>query len=351
MGLFDEIDKEIGVKNTLIPKLMEKPPKERTVPKILNFEKNSRHQADTLYLQTDGAYKYALSVIDTSTKLGDARPMKGHSAKDVIQALKSIYNGSILSKPKVLETDDGTEFKGVMLKFLEQNGIDKKTARVNRHRQVALAEYLNYVIGRGVARKQKTVEHKTGKISSQWVSILPGIIRGYNRYTKRTKEQNMEKKESKVGTVRCKGMECILLDKNTKVRVKADRPMNEVTGKKESGNFRAGDFRWDPTVRKITKVILKSGQPPMYRVSGIGNAIYTRPQLQIVGNEKGPKPDRNRTWIVDKIIKRVEDDGKVMYEVKWRNYEETTLEPRSSLMKGATKKVKNIIKKLDKEAK
>jgi hypothetical protein len=60
---------------------MKIPDKEQIVPKIRNFEINSRHQANTLTLQDDDGYKYASVVVDTTTRLSDARPMKSHTSK------------------------------------------------------------------------------------------------------------------------------------------------------------------------------------------------------------------------------------------------------------------------------
>ncbi len=43
---------------------MKIPDKEQIVPKIRNFETNSRHQADTLTLQGDDGYKYASNKVE-----------------------------------------------------------------------------------------------------------------------------------------------------------------------------------------------------------------------------------------------------------------------------------------------
>ena len=251
-----------------------------------------------------------------------------------------------------------------MKKWLASKGIEHKVALPSRHRQVAIAEYINYVVGKSVAIKQNTKEYQTGKTNREWVKLLPAIIRGYNRHVRsKLKKQGYNDKaeplndkvkprQEKLSTVKCKGQSCEILDKNTRVRVLLDRPINQVTGKKESGpeKFRAGDIRWDPTARRITRIVLKAGQPVMYRVEGIGQALYTRQQLFVIGkDEKAPKTDPNKKWLVDKILKRINRAGKVFYLVKWKNHIETTIEPRSSLLKGATQKLKKEINKIDKK--
>lgn len=356
-GLFNKINiatgvkKQAGEKNVVV-ELMKPPMKELIVPKIENFEKNSRHQADVLYLQDDDGYKYCLTVIDTTTRLADARPLKKHDAQSVLQAFKSIYKGKYLKKPTVaIETDPGTEFQGKVSEWIKSQNIEHKVGRTNRHRQVGLAEYLNYVIGRSIAYRQNAEELLTNETSRQWVSDLPTIIKAYNEFVKESKnatvsEEQINEKLETTKTIQCEGASCKLLDVGTRVRVILDRPI-ATDGKKLHGKFRAGDYRWDKTPRTITKVSLKPGQPPLYTVSGIGNALYTREQLQLIdAQETAPNETAQRKWIVEKIIKRVKKNGRVMYEVKWKNYEEPTIEPRTALMKDTPEMVKEYEKNM-----
>ena len=358
MGLFDSINKSTGVikkksDNQRVVNLMKNPPKERTVPTIRNFERNSRHQADLLFLPEDSKTKdrYALVIVDTTTRYADAEGIPDKEPSTVLAAMKKIYNRSFLSKPTVaFETDDGSEFTKEVQSYLKANNIQHKIARAGRSRQVALAEYLNYIIGKSVYAKQHQEEWKTGTRNKDWVGILPKIVRAYNKYvsdkpqnTKSTKKQIME-----TPTIRCKGMSCLLLKKETRVRVIADRAIDPLTKKVLSKKFRATDYKWDPRTRKITKVILMPGQPPMYRVSGITNAAYTREQLQLVDeDEKRADYDPNRKWIVEKIIKRTKKNGHIAYEVLWKDSDdgETTIETRASLMKQAPAVVKSFEKK------
>ena len=185
------------VEKNIVNELMKIPDKEEIVPKIRNFEINSRHQADTLTLQDDDGYKYALVVVDTTTRLSDARPMKSHTSETVKEALISIYKGKILKKPRVLETDAGTEYQGKVTKWLNDNDIEHKIGRTNRHRQVALAEFLNYIIGRAVGKRQNAEELLSGEVSRQWVDDLPKIIAYYNSYEKKKKYGTTTEKQSK----------------------------------------------------------------------------------------------------------------------------------------------------------
>ena len=355
--MFKQIYKDLGVvqdekESNKVVNLMRKPPKEKVVPTVRNFEPNARHQADTLYLPKDpnGGYTHALVVVDTSTKKGDARPMRGFKSSEVLKALKSIYKGKYLKKPSVaFETDKGVEFQDQVDTWLSKENIIHKVARTNRHRQVGLAEYLNYVISRSTNTRQKAQELLTGEVSKEWVSDLPKIVQRYNNRSSAKKERvSVKKKIDDTPTLKCKGMSCKLLEKGTKVRVIADQPINPVTGKKEIGKFRAGDFRWDTKTRTITRIMLKAGQPPMYRVSGIGDALYTREQLQLVSeDEKAPQKTSQKKWIIEKIVRKKCVNNRVFYTVKWKNYKKTTDEPRSQLIKD----VGDMVKKYEKEHK
>ena len=245
MSFHDMMLKGLGVeKHGNANELMKKPAKERTVPKIHDFEPNATHQMDLVYLTHDQVkktkYRYALSVMDTATRLGDAEPLSQRRPEDVIKALKKIYRRGPLKKPSVrITTDNGSEFKGAFNTWVEDQGLIHKTARTGNSRQVALAEYLNYIIGRYVALYQHNKEEQTGVTNREWVSQLPTIISNYNKWVKskqagqsKEPEQAREEKMESVGSVRCKGKSCKLLEGGTKVRAIRIKPKDDVTGKR-----------------------------------------------------------------------------------------------------------------------
>ena len=273
MSFHDMMLKGLGVeKHGNANELMKKPPKERTVPKIHDFEPNATHQMDLVYLTHDQVkktkYRYALSVMDTATRLGDAEPLADRAPEDVIAALKKIYKRGPLKKPSVrITTDNGSEFKGAFNTWVEDQGLIHKTARTGNSRQVALAEYLNYIIGRYVALYQHSKEEETGVTNREWVSKLPTIISNYNKWVKskqqpegkkpiKPEEERKEKMKS-LGPVRCKGQSCKLLEVGTKVRAIRIKPKDDVTGKRLHGGFRAGDKRWESTIRTVERSFLK----------------------------------------------------------------------------------------------
>jgi hypothetical protein len=87
-----------------------------------------------------------------------------------------------------------------------------------------------------------------------------------------------------------RGASCKFLDVGTRFRVILDRPI-ATDGKKLHGKVRPGDYRWDKTPRTIENVSLKPGQPPLYTLSGVGNALYTREQLQWIDTQETAPPE------------------------------------------------------------
>ena len=68
--------KEDALKNQKLYNLYKTPKKDKGVnmPRIEVFEENAVHQADILFLPHDGAYKYALVVVDAASGKVDAEP-------------------------------------------------------------------------------------------------------------------------------------------------------------------------------------------------------------------------------------------------------------------------------------
>ena len=366
MSFHDNMLKGLGVqKNSDADVLTKKPPKERTVPKINDFKPNSTHQMDLLYLTHDQVdktkYRYALTVMDTATRLGDAEPMSTRTPEDTLVALKKIYKRGILKKPSVrITTDKGTEFKGAFTQWVEDQGLVHKVARTGNSRQVSLSEYLNYIIGKYVAILQHSKEDKTGVRNREWVSKLPVIIRNYNNHVKskaeptdekdkklsdeKKMEKHIEKKMENTPSLRCKGKSCRLLEVGTKVRAIRIKPKDDVPGKRMHGGFRAGDKRWESTVRTITKIILKAGQPPLYKLSGIDDATFTRERVQVVGEENEKQNANKEKWIIEKIVKRTTKKGEIFYQIKWKGWakKHNTEEPRAQLMEDVPDMVENF---------
>ena len=341
------VNKKLGViekegESNIVTNLMKPPQKENVQGKFNDFEPNATHQADLLFLPHDDSkggapFKYALVVIDNATRLADARPLKEKTAKDTLRALLSIYNGKYLKKPTIrMETDPGSEFKGVFDAWLKENDINHKWGRTNRHRAQALVEGVNKFIGKSLGTRQNAQEIILNEPSREWVDDLPDIMEVYNEFVSETREPP-EKRLEELGPPSCKGTSCKLLDVGTKVRVIKERPTSIVkdpdTGKEEvlTGNFRSTDTRWENKIRTIVKVIIKPGGSAVkYKVNGddetANRAVYGKEQLQVVDpNEKGPRGEAMRKHVPEKLLGKVKQKGKVCIEVQWKGWKSTSL--------------------------
>jgi hypothetical protein len=106
----------------------------------------------------------------------------------------------------------------------------------------------------------------------------------------------------------------------TPVRVILDEPRN-IQGIKEHGKFREVDLRWENKNRKVEQILLRPNQPPMYLISGIKNASYTKQQLQIIPkDEKLYNIESITKFKIEKLVKTRKYKNKIQYLVKWLNY-------------------------------
>ena len=252
-------------KKNLADVLLTRPKKEKTRTNMAHFQtdlpKNYKHQCDTLYLPTDTEtrikYKYALVVVDVGTRIIDAEPMAGLESQHVVDAIETIYARKILQKPKILTTDNGTEFKAAFKTFCKDNNIRLRTAKKYRHRQVALAERANARIVRPLFKRQLEEELQTGHISRQWISELPKVIKKLNA---ERKEKPLEKESDELI---CEGDDCNMFAQGDKVRVILDAPISHIDEKRLVGwSFRVGDTRWSKDIHTITKVFFIPGRHP-----------------------------------------------------------------------------------------
>mgnify|MGYP003386204243 FL=1 len=174
LNLIDDVEE-----NDLISNLLKIPLKDKRIntPRTTATARNFAHQADTLYLPHDETlnplknkkkpakkkgkkattttdtkptkqeiiYKYALVVVDLATSHMDAEPILSKSAEEATMAIKRIYKRKYLSKPKVLEVDDGTEFKGFFKQTFNDN-LELRVKKTGRHRAQANVEGMNSII-------------------------------------------------------------------------------------------------------------------------------------------------------------------------------------------------------------
>lgn len=345
--------KQLGlVKNDLIDKLYKLPKDDEGInaPKFQPIAPDNTIQADLLFMPTDRGFRYALVVADNGSKLLDAEPIKNKESTTVVKAFERIFHRGIISTPKFsVEVDDGSEFKGSTLKYFKKLNVKVRVAKTGRHRQQALVERANQILGTLLFKRMSAQEVLTGDVSREWVADLKKIIPLLNEY--RAKVLSKQKIKSPADTIDsvplCSGDACNLLSVGDKVRVQLDNPINIVDDKRLHGRFRSTDVRWSPNIRTIKRVILTPNKPTLYLLDGpdtkykIEKVGYTKNQLQLVeANERLPAKEtvrqtKSTKYTVEKLVDRIKIKNKIYFVVKWANYDssENTQEPRSELIK------------------
>ncbi len=281
------------------------------------------YQADLLYLPEDNGYNYALVVVDTATHHMDAEPLENKSTASVLNAFKSIFKRPYLKLPQYsIEVDDGTEFKGSVKKYFEDNHVIVRAGKPYRHRQQAVVEWMNYVIGKVLFMLMTVDEIQTSETIKDWVKELPSLVASINKNMTVTPKPPPERDIREA-----------IIPVGTLVRYALDAPINIPDERKLIGTFRAGDVRWSIKPVKVTEFFLRPDQPVLYAVEGNKTNTYTRDQLQVYDEtEYKPSP---RKFIVEAIVDTKKVRNQIFYFVKWKGCDskDNTWEPRAQLLK------------------
>ena len=157
------------------PKHVNRPNYEVTIP-------NEMHQFDLLYMPSDtlyeNKYKYILAGIDAASRFKVVRPLRTKQAKDVAEIIADIYKVGSLTYPKTFQCNNGSEFKGDVIKMLGKHEV--KIQRVTtkyKHTHTAFVEALNKILAERLFKVQDAQElNDPDKVSSRWVKHLYGLV-------------------------------------------------------------------------------------------------------------------------------------------------------------------------------
>jgi hypothetical protein len=233
-------------------------------------------QSDLLFLPMDNKYNYALVVVDIHSRKCDAEPITNKTSETVTKAFEKIYKRNILQFPTHMVCDSGSEFKGETRHYFKENGVEIRYAETNRHRQVAMVEAKNKVIGSTLHKLMALIEIKTKKESRKWTQYLPDLITAINKELPKPIENQLLDEPFYSPTI------ADTLPVGTRIRTKLDYPINIVNEKRLHGTFRSSDIRWSREIKEIDNVILRPGFPVMYRCTG-EDFNRTRQEIQVVG--------------------------------------------------------------------
>jgi hypothetical protein len=103
---------------------------------------------------------------------------------------------------------------------------------------------------------------------------------------------------------------------------------------------------WSNEVYKIERVYKpkKAYSVYEYKLDAFKDRFKEEELLKIVGDPQN-KIMRTIKFVVSKLIKPVIQNNKAYYEVQWKGYRDTTLEPRDNLLKDVAKMVNQFEKK------
>lgn len=294
-------------------------------PRFYNLEENDTHQADLLFLPEDKGFKYALVVCDIATSKADAEPLKDKIAGNVLKAIKTIYKRGILKKPDKIIVDSGAEFQGVFLDYFKKEKIMLKKALAGRHRQLAMVERKNQILGKVLFMRMFAQELLTGDVSKEWVDDLPAIVERMNRkysHQAYTDEELFKKFNP------WENLTQQIIPLGTRVRIMLDEP-RDINENKLHGRFRDTDHRWTPQVYKITGYVFDPHQPMLYKINKPlkknERVAYSRKQLQVVmSDEEAPDPivirGQPKQYIIKDLLDKRKYKGKIQYLVKWKGF-------------------------------
>ena len=334
------------------------PKKEPTpvAPHFYNFQTDSTHQADILFLPWDKQkkkkkviiYAYALVVVDVASGATDAEPLLKHdeyektekgqvlktkwngpTPEDVTMALKTIYTRKkpYLKMPSLLITDSGKEFTAeVFQNYIKKNDIAWKKAIGARHRQVGLVERRNFTIGRAIMMRQFAESSLTNKETTHWVDFFPELIKAVN-------DRFIHKLDTDASLYKKYGDPWLekqdILPMGTKVRVMLTQP-KDYKERNVKGHFRAGDSRWGQDQFKIVGYVLDPHAPVLYKLNQKlkphEHVAYTRQQLQVVDADEEDVPatilknhDQDE-YVIKKLIDKRKSGSRTEYKIWWKGY-------------------------------
>lgn len=292
--------------------------------------------ADLLQLpKTKKGNNYLLNIVDLATREFDMEPIKTKESEQVKKAMDAIFKRKYINIPEAsIRTDNGTEFKGEVDKFLKQNDIYHSVSMPYRHTQLNMVESLNRQIGYLLNSYMNSKEFKTKKEFKEWddPKILQTIRVKLNElrktkapYTEKTifdfidKEINLKAKPKyKINDI---------------VHYQLSYPQNALGKKQPTANFREGDFRFSPVPKKIQQVLYYTGDIPFrYILDGMPQVSFTESQLM-------PSKEKQEKFIVREIIGEKTEKKKKYYLVWFKGYlkKDATWEPEKQLIEDGLK--------------
>ncbi len=329
MTKLDDLKNKLRI-NDLLTKPIKKDKNKTKISDVVTLIEDYNLMADLLYLPTtEEKYKYLLVIVDLATHEFDMEPLKTKESTEVAKAMKTIFKRNYVKKPEAtIRTDNGTEFKGAVDKYLKSEDIFHSVSMPYRHQQLSMVESLNKTLGTLFMEYLNYIELQTKKKYREWTDVVDVIRVELNKirkvkapYTEKTifnfkdsKVKLSDKPKYKIGDL---------------VHYKLAYPEDSFGNKQATAQFRQGDYRFSPLPKKIKNIFYYSGQVPYrYQLEDMDYVSFPESELKhsIIGEQK---------WFVKKIINKKKEKNKIYYLTWWKGYKksESTWEPKTELLK------------------
>ena len=261
---------------------------------------NEVHQADLLFLPHDRVgrrtYKYALTVVDVSSRYKEAEPLTSKTAAEVADALEKIYKRGPLKWPKLLQVDPGREFMGAVNQLLAKHKTEVRRGRVDVHRDQGIVERWNRTLAERLFGHQYAQEMRLpeDQRSTEWVKRLPSVVAALNGEVTRLtgekpldaiKKKSVTQKPSSTVPGRPVGLREQKLPSGVGVRYLYQ------PGELEGGRRRATDPVWSLRVYRLGRSVTKPDEPVLYYLDDGPARGFVREELLPVPADTQLPPD------------------------------------------------------------
>jgi len=284
-------------------------------------------------------YKYLFNAIDMSTRFNYSVALKNKTDAEVLNGFKKIYNQS---KPKAIRSDNGSEFiNKKFTDYLEKNGIKQILAEAGKPQSNGMIERANATIKELI---QKSLEINP---KFDWAKNLDKIIENINNSNHRITGFTPNEIQTAF-----KNDDNVILDsaRDKELKIKKGNISKEVYEKGDLVRLHQPSDKtrqvWSNEIYEIERVY-KPKKPYSvyeYKVEGLKDRFKEEELLKIVGDPQN-KIQKVQKFVISKLVKPVIKDNKEYYEVQWKGYRDTTLEPRDVLLEDVPKMVNQFEKK------
>ena len=288
-------------------------------------------------------YKYLFNAVDMSSRYNYSVALKNKTDAEVLNGFKKIYSKS---KTHAVRSDNGSEFiNKKFTDYLEKNGIKQILGEAGKPQSNGLIERANATIKELI---QKSIEINP---KFDWVQNLDKLIENINNSNhKRTGYTPNEIQNA------FKNDDNIVLEsaRDKELKIKKGNISKEVFEKGDLVRLHQPSDKtrqvWSNEIYEIERVYKpkKSYSVYEYKVEGLKDRFKEEELLKVVGDPQN-KIEKVQKFVISKLVKPVIKDNKEYYEVQWKGYRETTLEPRDALLEDVPKMV-NLYEKKNKVA-